>query len=154
MCHGFRAQQQPIASSIPEREGPSITLPRACANSAECSTDSTPDVLLCSVIMVDEVHERTVATDLLLGLLKKICRRRPELRIIISSATLEAKAIASFFDTRSVKRGREASQPRAPGLPLEQPAIMSVEGRLHQVQVSARLCGRNPWYGFSARTRA
>lgn len=39
--------------------------------------------------MVDEAHERSLSTDLLLGLLRKVVVQRPDLRILISSASLE-----------------------------------------------------------------
>lgn len=51
-----------------------------------------------SVVMVDDIHERTVGTDILLGLLKKIRRKRPTLKLIISSATLDAEKIAAYFE--------------------------------------------------------
>lgn len=50
-----------------------------------------------SVIMVDEAHERSLSSDLLLSVLKKIRKKRPELRIIVSSATLVAEDFMRFF---------------------------------------------------------
>lgn len=49
---------------------------------------SNPLLLGYSVIMIDDVHERTVNTDLLLALIKKIKRKRHDVKIIISSATI------------------------------------------------------------------
>ncbi|KAI5928303.1 P-loop containing nucleoside triphosphate hydrolase protein [Camillea tinctor] len=81
-----------------------------------------------SVIMVDEAHERSISTDILLGLLKKIRKRRPELRIIISSATLQAEDFLNFFsqhtDGQSVGGGDH-----------EIGSIISLEGRTYPIDV-------------------
>ena len=56
-----------------------------------------PDLSRYSTIILDEVHERTLATDLLMGLLKAIAKKRPDLRIIIASATLDAPKFQRYF---------------------------------------------------------
>ena len=57
-----------------------------------------PDLSSYSVIIVDEAHERTLHTDILFGLVKDITRFRPDLKLIISSATMDAKKFSDFFD--------------------------------------------------------
>lgn len=51
-----------------------------------------------SAIMVDEAHERTVHTDILLALIKDLARERPDLKLLISSATMNASKFAEYFD--------------------------------------------------------
>ncbi|CAN1851424.1 Pre-mRNA-splicing factor ATP-dependent RNA helicase DEAH1 [Linum perenne] len=61
-----------------------------------------PDLASYSVIMVDEAHERTLSTDILFGLMKDISRFRPDLKLLISSATLDAEKFSDYFDVAPI----------------------------------------------------
>ncbi|HWG70179.1 MAG TPA: helicase-related protein, partial [Steroidobacteraceae bacterium] len=68
-------------------------------------------------VIVDEAHERTLNVDLLLGVLKRLLPRRPDLKVIVTSATLDVERISRFFD-------------HAP--------IITVSGRGHPIEVRYR----------------
>jgi len=60
---------------------------------------SEPDLASYDVIMVDEAHERSLSTDVVMGLVKDIARFRGDgLRVIIASATLNASKFCDYFD--------------------------------------------------------
>ncbi|CCW60625.1 unnamed protein product [Phytomonas sp. EM1] len=77
-------------------------------------TASDRDLSKYNVVVVDEAHERTIDTDVLLGLLKQLLTRRPALRVVVMSATLDVGKIQSFF-------------PQAP--------LLQVSGRMFEVEV-------------------
>ncbi|SCU83181.1 LAME_0C04258g1_1 [Lachancea meyersii CBS 8951] len=67
-----------------------------------------------SCVIIDEAHERTILTDLILGFLRELtCGPRPDLKVIVMSATLQAEKFSEFFN----------------GAP-----ILFVEGRKYPVQ--------------------
>ncbi len=72
-------------------------------------------------IIVDEAHERSLNIDFLLGYLKRLVARRPALRVVITSATIDAERFAAHFATA-----------RGPA------PVITVSGRLYPVEVRYR----------------
>ena len=75
------------------------------------------DLLAYDTLIIDEAHERTLNVDFILGYLRELLRRRPDLRIVVASATLEVGKLRAFFD-------------RAP--------VVEVEGRTWPVEIRYR----------------
>jgi ATP-dependent helicase HrpA len=53
-------------------------------------------------LIIDEAHERSLNIDFILGYLKNLMKVRPDLKVVISSATLDAKSFSDFFDNAPV----------------------------------------------------
>jgi ATP-dependent helicase HrpA len=86
---------------------------------AETQTD--PLLKAYDTIIIDEAHERSLNIDFLLGYLKQILPRRPDLKVIITSATIDADRFARHF-----------------GTPEKPAPVIEVSGRLYKVEVRYR----------------
>jgi ATP-dependent helicase HrpA len=82
---------------------------------AELAAD--PLVRRYDTVIVDEAHERSLNVDLLMGVLKRLLPRRPDLKVIVTSATLDVERTSRFFDD-------------AP--------VITVSGRSHPIEVRYR----------------
>ena len=88
-------------------------------------TMSDPLLTSYSVVIVDEAHERSLYSDILLGLLKKIRKKRKDLRIVIMSATVDSVTFKNFFETNVTPQDEK----------LDTAKIISIQGRMHAVDI-------------------
>lgn len=86
---------------------------------AETQTD--PDLRAYDTLIIDEAHERSLNIDFLLGYLRQLLPRRPDLKVIVTSATIDADRFADYFSSAKGK---------AP--------VLMVSGRTYPVEVRWR----------------
>ena len=84
-------------------------------------TQGDPTLSQYDTLIIDEAHERSLNIDFLLGYLKQLLPRRPDLKVIITSATIDAERFANHFS--------------AGGKPAP---VIEVSGRLYPVEVRYR----------------
>ncbi len=84
-------------------------------------TQSDPLLAAYDTIIIDEAHERSLNIDFLLGYLKQLLPRRPDLKVVITSATIDAERFAAHFGSD----GRPAP-------------VINVSGRLYPVEIRWR----------------
>ncbi|MGE6331440.1 ATP-dependent RNA helicase HrpA [Psychrobacter pacificensis] len=78
-------------------------------------------------IIIDEAHERSLNIDFIMGYLKKMLPKRPDLKVIITSATLDTTRFSEYFSHYDAKLKRQVPAP-----------IFNVEGRSFPVEVRYR----------------
>jgi HrpA-like RNA helicase len=95
---------------VGEKVGYSIRFEDKCSNKTqikfvtdgvllrECMGD--PKLSKYSVVILDEAHERSLQTDILMGLLRNMQEHREDLRIVVMSATLQTELFSNFFKVR------------------------------------------------------
>ena len=93
--------------NVGEKVGYSIRFEDKCSNKTrikfvtdgvllrECMSDKKLSKY--SVVILDEAHERSLQTDILMGLLRNMQEHRPDLRIVVMSATLQTELFSNFF---------------------------------------------------------
>jgi len=117
-----------------DRTGPNASIKLMTDGILLAESQRDPLLRRYDTIIIDEAHERSLNIDFLLGYLKQLLPRRPDLKLIITSATIDAERFARHF---------AASE--------DKPApVIEVSGRLYPVEVRYRPVREEPAAGDDA----
>ncbi len=89
-------------------------------------------------IIIDEAHERSLNIDFLMGYLRRILPKRPDLRVIITSATIDAQRFAEFFAGTDSQASSSPAQPSTLNSQRPPVPVLEVSGRSYPVEVRYR----------------
>ena len=95
---------------------------------------SDPDLLRYDTLIIDEAHERSLNIDFILGYLAQLLPRRPDLKVIITSATIDTERFAAHF-----------GEHRAGGKRGDHCPIIEVSGRTYPVEIRYRPLFEETW---------
>ena len=87
-------------------------------------------------IIIDEAHERSLNIDFLLGYLATLLPLRPDLKLVITSATIDSARFAAHFGRRD--RSRRSGEPHDLGALIEPAPVVEVTGRTYPVEIRYR----------------
>ena len=114
---------------------------------AETQTD--PLLKAYDTIIIDEAHERSLNIDFLLGYIRQILPRRPDLKVIVTSATIDADRFARHFASLRPAPARAGAQGEAPGHELVPAPVIMVSGRTFPVEQRWRPFEESRDYGLN-----
>ncbi len=98
-----------------------------------------------SVIIIDEAHERSLNIDFLLGYLKRILPQRPDLKLIVTSATIDPESFARHFGRPATDEDEpEATVEDQEGAVVVPAPVIEVSGRTYPVQIRYRPLAAEP----------
>ncbi|CAM4392591.1 ATP-dependent RNA helicase HrpA [Bordetella muralis] len=134
-----------------DRTGPNASVKLMTDGILLAESQRDPLLRRYDTLIIDEAHERSLNIDFLLGYLKQLLPRRPDLKVIITSATIDAERFARHFaasegqvgspeaasaDSADERKGGEDLGQDRTGLRLA--PVIEVSGRLYPVEVRYR----------------
>ena len=121
-----------------EETGPSTLVKLMTDGILLAEIQSDPMLSRYDTIIVDEAHERSLTIDFILGYLARLLPRRPDLKVIITSATIDSARFAEHFGRREAERREAGDRGESSAEPAEPAPVIEVSGRTYPVEIRYR----------------